>query len=250
MKSNYFYIDETGHINNDSPIFVFGCIKTDTPNMIDTILQNTKEELSSDKLLMEFGTRLIDNNFHATGDPADVRTAMFRLLPYMSFRSYFYVLLKSGEYYSTLKKERKDHEIIEMMLKKLIKSKLEKHREEMNYFYFETLEVQGKKLTKILKSIFDEFSELKNFEYHIVGKECQNMPIIDYMNFTLNKILTCDVDEALPDWLNRTFNAIKDKMGLVFIYNDRKYYSRFGDENDNINLQNLKSRMAVERDKS
>ena len=76
-KTNYFYIDETGHINNDSSIFVYGCNKTDTPTLIEDTLVSLKEKLADDPLLYEFGERVKKENFHATGDPFDIRTIMY-----------------------------------------------------------------------------------------------------------------------------------------------------------------------------
>lgn len=39
-RTNYFYIDEAGHINNDSPVFIHGCIKTDVLNVFKDAHEN------------------------------------------------------------------------------------------------------------------------------------------------------------------------------------------------------------------
>jgi hypothetical protein len=44
-KTNYFYIDESGSINNDSKIFIHGCIKTDSPIALTTALTELKQQL-------------------------------------------------------------------------------------------------------------------------------------------------------------------------------------------------------------
>lgn len=241
-KTNFFYIDETGHVNNDSPLFVYGCIKTDTPILIEKTLNNLKNELAEDALLAEFGKRVIANNFHATEDPFDVRTAMFRLLPYLNFRAYFTVLLKKDEYFKNLKLKNKDHQIIESLIRKLIVPIINKNKNDINKFYFETLEVEHKSLKSILDDIFSSFSNEHNLEYFIVEKENPNIPVIDYINYILNKVLAPEKNKPIPDWALRGFEVIKDKIALIHFQNDDTFYGRSGDEDHTIEIKNLKTK--------
>tara|TARA_R110000796_G_scaffold41772_4_gene103477 strand:- start:58809 stop:59552 length:744 start_codon:yes stop_codon:yes gene_type:complete len=245
-KNNYFYIDETGHVNNDSPLFVFGCIKTDTPNLLKQTLESLKKELSEDVLLNLYGDKVMKNNFHATGDHPDVRTAMYRLLPHLNFRAYFTVLLKNTEYYRNLKIIKDDYEIIESMLRKVIVPRLIKNREDTNSFFFETLEVEKKSLNKILEELFKSCSKKIETNYDIVGKENPNMPIIDYINFIINKVLTKGENEKVDDWVVRAFDSFKDKIGLIHFQNDDTYYSRQGKESFQISMDNLRKKLVVD----
>lgn len=249
-KTNFFYIDESGHINNDSPIFLYGCIKTDTPLLIEETLNNLKDELAEDPLLREFGKKVKENNFHATGDPNDVRTAVFRLLPHMNFRSYMTVLFKHNKLYSNLhfhkiKEQYKDHELIKLMLHKIIFDRVRSNKDDINKFYFEELQVQGKSLDKILEEIFLSFPDEYDTEYFIVGKEDPNMPVIDYVNFILNKLFTQAIDgDSMQDWVVRAFQAIEDKIALIHFQNDDSFYSRQGKVERTISIDNIKNKMA------
>lgn len=251
MKTNYFYIDETGHINNDEPIFAYGCIKTDTPELIGNVLQDLKEELAEDPLLAEFGEKVLKNNFHATGDHFDVRTQFYRILPLLNYRAYFTVLFKNGDYYKTLKNEKEDHEIIKSMLLKIIKPRITKHRNDKNIFFIETLEVQNKPLEKIVDEIFSIFKDDYNIEYSIVDKNCQNMPIVDYLCFILNKIFIQKENEnkSIAEWVSRTFEILKDKIGLIHFQNEDSFYSRSAAEDKRIELKNLKTKRQCIKDK-
>lgn len=249
-KTNYFYIDESGHINNDSPIFLYGCIKTDTPRLLEEALENLKVELVEDPLLREFGKKVKENNFHATGDSNDVRTAVFRLLPYMNFRSYVTVLFKSNKKYSNihfseLKSKLQDHEIIERLLRKIIVPRVTKNKDDINKFYFETLQVKGKSLKRILEDIFSSFPNEYDLEYFIVDKENPNIPVVDYVNFILNKLLTQDInDNSIPDWIVRAFKVIEDKIALIHFQNDDTFYSKLGKEDKIININNINNKKA------
>ncbi|MFT6501534.1 MAG: hypothetical protein ACJASQ_001650 [Crocinitomicaceae bacterium] len=249
-KTNYFYIDESGHINNDSPIFLYGCIKTDTPILLEETLNNLKGELVEDALLREFGKKVKENNFHATGDSEAVRTAVFRLLPYMNFRYYVTVLFKSNRNYSNLyfkelKSKFQDHEIIEKLLRKIIVPRVTKNKGDINKFYFETLQVQKKSLKRILNDIFSSFPDEYDVEYFIVKKENPNIPVVDYVNFIHNKLLTHDInDDSIPDWIVRAFKVIEDKNALIHFQNDDSFYSRLGKEDRMININNINNKKA------
>lgn len=250
MKTNYFYIDETGHINNDEPLFAYGCIKTDTPLLIKEKLKELKEELAEDPLLYDFGEKVLENNFHATGDPFDIRTQFYRILPLLNFRVYFTVLFKTDEFYTKLK-EKEDHEIIKLMLLKLIKPRITKNRSDKNIFFIETLEVQNKSLSNILREIFNTFENDFNVEYKIVDKQCENMPVVDYSCFILNKIFVQQKKESdkPADWVKRAFETIKGKIALIHFQNDDSFYSRHATIDKHIEFDNLKLKRQCVKDK-
>jgi len=242
QKTNYFYIDETGHINNDSVVFVYGCIKTDTPNILSETLSNLKEELADDPILSEFGERVKQNNFHATADPFDIRTQMFRLMPHLNFRAYFTVLIKEGVYFDSLKSKFEDYQIIEEMLRKVVIRRL-KDKGESYVFFFEELEVEKKSLKRIIESIFKNYTNNYNLEFIIVGKENETMPVVDYLSFVLNKILTAD--KQIDDWVIRAFEAMKDKIALIHFQNDDSYFSRKGKEETIITIENIIKKLVA-----
>lgn len=251
MKTNYFYIDETGHINNDEPIFAYGCIKTDTPKLIEKVLEELKEELAEDPLLAKFGEKILKNNFHATADHFDVRTQFYRILPLLNYRAYFTVLFKNDNYYKKLKAEKEDHDIIKSMLLKIIKPRITKNKDDKNIFFIETLEVQKKSLKKIVEEIFDLFKHDYHIDYKIVDKHCQNMPVVDYLCFVLNKVLIQkeNENEKIAEWVTRTFEILKDKIALIHFQNEDSYYSRHGAINKQIELNNLESKRQCIKDK-
>lgn len=154
QKINYFYIDEAGHINNDSPIFLYGCIKTDTPDTLEKALIKIKEELSEEVYFTHLRDKLLEKNFHAVDDHFDVRAAIYKILPYQNFRGYFVVTNKKSEYFKELKSKREDFEIISYLLKKLIIPRVTSNKSDKNIFYFETLEVEKKSLERILEELF------------------------------------------------------------------------------------------------
>jgi hypothetical protein len=62
-KVNYFYIDESGSISNDSNIFIHGCIKTDSPITITDSLLKLKKELRNSLYYDEFRHKIVKQGF-------------------------------------------------------------------------------------------------------------------------------------------------------------------------------------------
>ena len=104
-KVNYFYIDESGSINNDSSVFIHGCIKTDSPNTISEALKKLKEDLEDSLYYNEFSKRIKTEGFHATENNIDMRADVYKLLPLLDYRSYFVILNKETDYFKELKKK-------------------------------------------------------------------------------------------------------------------------------------------------
>ncbi len=251
-KVNHFYIDEAGHVNNDSPIFLYGCIKTDTPEILQNAVQELKEELSEEVYFTHLRGEILSRNFHAVDDHFDVRAAFYKIIPLLNFRGYFIVINKSSEAFKNLKNTLKDYEIITLFLKKLLTPRVTSNKEDKNIFYFETLEIEEKSLNQILEEIFSTFTkDGYDVEYKIVGKENLTMGIVDYINYNLYQVL--DITKSIDKKKDRNFQnfqILKEKIGLVNILDNDSFFSRSGNENLLIELDNLRNNLQqVSEDK-
>ncbi|UNY98787.1 hypothetical protein MQE36_00175 [Zhouia spongiae] len=244
-KTNYFYIDEAGHVNNDSAIFLYGCIKTDTPSTLEKSIEELKSSIIEEVYYEDFRKSLIERNFHAVDDHFDIRAEMYKILPYLNFRGYFVVTNKMSSYFKNLKKEKEDYEIIDLMLRKLIKPRVSKNREDKNCFIFETLEVEKKSLKNILDELFSGLSKKYDVEYEIVGKENVNMAVIDYVNYNLYSVLNPN-DKPQKRTL-QNFEILKDKIALINVLDDNSFYSRKGDLEHLVEIKNIRNKMAGDR---
>ena len=64
-KTNYFYIDESGGISNDSKLFIHGCIRTDSPNSISDALLKLKQEILDNVYYENLVDQIKKQGFHA-----------------------------------------------------------------------------------------------------------------------------------------------------------------------------------------
>lgn len=239
-KRNLYYIDESGVILNKDKLFLYGCIKTDSPDDIESFFVSLKEFLLNQAYFENVRQDLLNRNFHAVDDHFDVRTRIYEKLPLLNFRAYFVILDKKSKYFSNIK-DQGEAKIIEIMLKKLVLPRLRKNRDESNHFIFEEKNIQNGSLQEILNSIFSPF-ENYDLSFKIVDKQNINLAIVDYFNyliFNIYKNIICKKKSTDQEVFK--FNLLKEKIGFIeVIGDDFKYLSRLGNSSNSITLENLK----------
>lgn len=236
-KTNYFYIDESGNINNDSKVFIHGCIKTDSPNALSDALARLKEEFANSLYYSQFAERIKAEGLHATENNMDMRADVYKLLPLLDYRSYFVVVNKQTEFFDELKKTHDEHEIFYKSLKKLLHDRIVKNKEGKNIFIFETIQISKKSLTAILTDFFSEYDSSYDCEFRIVGKEEENMGVIDYLNFIFNHILS---EKSPMPRMFLNFDLIAPKIGVICIMNKNDVFlSRKSGLHHQVNSSNL-----------
>lgn len=235
-KINYFYIDESGNINNNSNVFIHGCIKTDRPDSIRYALSQLKEELLDNLYYQDFYDRILKEGFHATENNFDMRADVYKLLPLLEYRAYLTIINKNSEYFKKLTSEKDEHEIFKMSLIDLLRDRLIKNKNDKNIFCFETIKISKKSLDTILSEIFCSLTDEYDCEYKIVGKEEENMGVVDYVNFVFYHLLS---DPKPMKRMEQNFNLIAPKIGVIHILNNNTFLSRKKPKTLQINLENL-----------
>jgi hypothetical protein len=240
-RTNYFYVDEAGHINNDSTVFIHGCIKTDVPDVITDALENLHEDIIENLYFDEDEDRIIKEGFHAVENHPDVRAKFYMLLPLLDYRAYFTVVDKKSNFFKNLKSTKEDHEIFHYFLNKLLRDRLQKNKHDKNIFFFEDLEIEKKSLKQILQDIKDSLPPSYDCEFHIRGKELINLAVVDYLNYVLYSILSTPKSN---DRMEKNFNLIAPKIGVINIMHKNVYLSRKNDDTLKVTLDNLKKEFS------
>lgn len=232
-KENFYYIDESGHILNNSKLFIHGCIKTDTPKFISKALDEIKVEIQNDYYFNEFMDEFKETGFHAVDNHFDIRTLLYRKLITLNWRAYFVLINKESDYFNSIK-DKPEHEIFKISLSKLLFNRLRSESSNKNILNFETIDLSGKPLSKVLEELFIPWTKRYNCEYFILNKDDDvNLGVIDYLNYILYRILTTnDRDEVM----RRNFNNLAPKIALIHIQNTNTYLSRSKEE---ITVENL-----------
>lgn len=235
-KTNYFYIDESGGISNNSNIFIHGCIKTDSPNSIQIALEKLRAELLDSLYYQEFRDKIINVGFHATENTFDMRADFYKLLPLLDYRSYFVIINKNSSYFQKIKETKEDHEIFKLSLEKLILDRIFGNRGSKNIFIFEQIQIPKKSLRTILGEIFNSLDDSHNCEFRIVDKEVENLAVVDYLNFIFYHILS--PDKTIPR-MNQNFDIVAPKIAIVKLLHSNVYLSRKKKSSHQVILDNL-----------
>lgn len=231
FRTNYFYIDEAGTLGNDSKIFIHGCIKTDNSVIIEKALLELRKTLIEDLYFEGFIERIKQEGFHAVENHHDIKTQFYRLLPFLDYRAYFVILDKTTPFYTQLKQKKNDYEIFEYTLTKLLSDRIVKNKTDKNIFYFERINIEKKALSVILKDFFSSLDSSYDCEYHIVGKEEENLAVVDYLNYMFFQILEDLKNKKVKknlefDRMMLNFNLVKSKIGLINIVHSDTFLSR------------------------
>lgn len=235
-KRNYFYIDESGNISNNSPIFILGCIKTDSPKSISDALVKLKSDMVSDIYYQRFKTKILKSGFHATENTPDMRTELYKLLPLMDYRAYFVITKKNSDYFIESMKTKDESEFYAYCLKKLLTDRISSHKNDKNIFYFETIQLKKKSLRKILEDFFSNYGEEYDNEFFIVGKDEENLAVIDYLNFIFNNLLG---DKPI-ERMEFNLELVSPKIATIHLLHKNTFLTRQKGENFNVNLTNIK----------
>ncbi len=234
-KVNYFYIDESGNINNDSSIFIHGCILTDSPLTISETLKGLKNKMASDLYYEEFRKHILTKGFHATENNMDMRAELYKLLPLLNYRAYFVITKKDSAFFNDKIQNLDESEFFLHSLKKLLHDRIISHKSEKNIFYFENIQLRKKSLKQILEILFSQYDHY-DIEYYIVGKEEENLAIVDYLNFIFFQLLT--LKDGIPR-MKKNFQLVSQKIGVVNYLHNNIFLSRKKNENYIVNLNNL-----------
>lgn len=235
-KTNYFYIDESGSISNDSKVFIHGCIKTDSPKTITEALLDLKKNILSSLYYEEFKETILKQGFHATENSMDLRAELYKLLPHLNYRAYFVITNKESTLFNDLMKTNDESSFFSLSLKKLITDRIIANRNDKNIFYFETIELKKEPLGKILEKLFKAYEKEFDCEFYIVGKEEENLAIIDYLNYIFYNIL--NGPQPMPR-MKQNFAMVAPKIGVVQLLHNNSFFSRKKKPQFQIELKNI-----------
>ncbi|HTB53391.1 MAG TPA: hypothetical protein VK718_11520 [Ferruginibacter sp.] len=228
-KINYYYIDESGAIDNDSSIFILGCIKTEDPKTLqeelNKIIRDINESIYFDQ---ETKDEIREHGFHAVDNHPDVRAKFYSVLPLLNFRSYFIIINKKDTYFKKLAEKYSSDLIYKICISNLLSDRLKKGKAEKNILYFEELTFKDSSLNKIITEFLKEFINI-DIEYHIVNKLEMNLSLIDYINYIFYSILNDTTKKQTR--MNQNFELIRPKIGSIKYLNQKKYFSRHKEYN-------------------
>lgn len=219
QKTNYFYIDESGGILNNSPAFILGCTRTDTPKLITERTQLLLDSFEDEIYFAPMIEQIKQQGFHAVDNHPDVRAKFFSILPLLNFRSFFCILNKSKSPIKELLNHQEEKKIYLLALDKLLKGRFNNHQDN-NIFFFEELQFQEASQQNILDEYFSAYIKNGNVRFEIVSKEDINLATTDYMNYIFHSLISASELKRVQRMVDN-FELVKPKIALInFLHTD------------------------------
>jgi len=219
----HFYIDEAGHLNNNTSVFINGCIRTDAPLEIEANLTQFWNEIEDNIYFSSSIDKIKSQGLHAVENHPDVRAKIYSILPLMNFRSYFTIINKKSKWYQQISKKQKMEDIYLLTIKKIIKDRLRQKNKKL-IFNFEELSFPDESQTKLLDRFFNPYLGKVDLEYNIVTKESKLMSLTDYMNYIFFKLL--DDPKKKEQRMIENFDLIAPKIALIHMVHNDQYLNR------------------------
>jgi hypothetical protein len=237
-KQMHFYIDESGSIANDSNIFLIGCIKTDTPEILERRITDRLLDMSEDIYYSAKIEEILAQGFHAVENHFDVRTELYKILPILNFRAFFVITNKKTEFFQNLIRSYEVHEIYLLILRKIILGRISRNGNNKYIFCFEEIQFPKTNQEKVLKELFNPLLYFADIEFTIVSKKEKNLGVIDYMNYILFCLLN-DRQKSNPR-MEENFKLVSPKIALINFLNTDTYLNR----RKGVDLNKIKNLLA------
>lgn len=237
MKTYHYYIDEAGGIENNSDYFILGCYKTDTPDSIRESINQLKLEITNSPYFAFERLKFVKEGFHACKNHFDIKARFYNLISTLNIRAYVLIINKHSEFFKKMISDNKKSEIIyHMLIEKLLKDRLIKHRFDHNILIFEQYGSKPEKwkkniegiIEKITISIKDSFQTNLSYEVSVHTKDDVNISIIDYINYLFIQFYeNKKVEERIlqKDRMLQNFKIIEPKIGLIYKMDKDEFYS-------------------------
>lgn len=233
-KRVYFYIDESGVLNNldKGRFFILTCYITDTPNIIKEKLESLKSKIEDKPYLAGELAKFREEGFHASPNHFDIRALYYELLPTLNIRIYSVVVDKlSNEYRILIEKYPNDPDGYIVIMRRLLYNRILSDKNEDLYFVFEEY---GSKQSTYKTALENMFSEIKgkialqlginnvNYTVEVHSKDDILLSVVDYVNYVLFQILNGEKKEKR---MQANFNLIEPKIASLCVWHNSIFYS-------------------------
>ncbi|MCX5810839.1 MAG: hypothetical protein NTX36_15960 [Proteobacteria bacterium] len=229
-KTNYYFIDEAGDLNDQSKTFLFGCIITDTPEDLLNDIECLESEIINSGYYYRFRDDFLKTGFHASKNHLDIYGRFVALLATMNFRAYAVILNKRTEYFKKIVSSQSKNQIYDSLIKILLKDRLKKRAEDTNQLFFEQnlsgptphrIELRERELSDIIEVINNELSESNltrarlAFQVSLQNKKEQKIfAVVDYINHIITKVYE-GRNNNVQKFMKENFRLIEPKIGCI-----------------------------------
>lgn len=237
IKENYFLVDESGNLNNNSKVFVLGCVITDDEVTLRYNIQNFLNGIKNDIYLSRYWKQIDKDGLHACSNHPDIYSRFVQLLNQLNFRAYFVVVDKTSTFFKEKKVAIDSLQFYDECIYILLKDRLVKRKLDSNNIVFEqntskstpdaikkrTQEIAGV-IRNIQLALIEEGHISKDLIYQVklVDKSDILISVVDYMNHIVSKIYEGRNGKRETNML-LNYQLIEPKIGCIYDAANREF---------------------------
>lgn len=234
----YFYIDESGLLRDEKErFFLISCVATDAPEQIEDTLNQLQQNICDNPYYLPIRDKFRDQGFHAVSNHPDIRTEVYKILPYMNMRAYTIVLDKFSDFYKNVSsKYNTDIELYAFLIKQLLRDRVKSEKDNHIHFIFEeygcTIACHKNRMEDVIGILISEVGDGVDYNVEVCSKDNIVLSVVDYVNYILYQLLN---HPGAGTRMMDNFKLVEPKIASLHLLHTQTYYGR----RKNINFEEI-----------
>ena len=240
----YFYIDESGLLRSDKErFFIISCVATDTPDQIEATLYQLRQDICDHLYYFPYREKFISHGFHAVSNHPDIRTEMYKIIPYMNMRVYTIVLDKFSDFYKDVSSRYNfDIDFYAFLIKQLLRDRVKSEKDNHIHFIFEeyggTIAHHKNRMEDVIGTLISEVGDGVEYVVEVCSKDNIILSVVDYINYILYQLLN---HPGTGTRMMDNFKLVEPKIASLHLLHTKVHYGR----RKNINFEEILGREEV-----
>ena len=240
----YFYIDESGLLRGEEErFFLISCIATDTPKHSESTLNQLQQNICSNPYYLPIRDKFRNQGFHAVSNHPDIRTEVYKIIPYMNMRVYTIVLDKFSDFYKDVSSRYNfDIDFYAFLIKQLLRDRVKSEKENHIHFIFEeyggTIAHHKNRMEDVIGTLISEVGDGVEYVVEVCSKDNIILSVVDYVNYILYQLLN---HPGTGTRMMDNFKLVEPKIASLHLLHTKVHYGR----RKNINFEEILGREEV-----
>lgn len=234
----YLYIDESGLLRSDKErFFIISCVATDTPDQIEATLYQLRQDICDHPYYFPYREKFISHGFHAVSNHPDIRTEMYKIIPYMNMRVYTIVIDKLSDFYKDVSSRYNfDIDFYAFLIKQLLRDRVKSEKDNHIHFIFEeyggTIAHHKNRMEDVIGTLISEVGDGVEYVVEVCSKDNIILSVVDYVNYILYQLLN---QPGKGTRMMNNFKLVEPKIASLHLLHTKAYYGR----RKNINFEEI-----------
>ena len=240
----YFYIDESGLLRDvKERFFLISCVATDVPEQIEDTLNQLQQNICDNPYYLPIRDKFRDQGFHAVSNHPDIRTEMYKIIPYMNMRVYTIVLDKFSDFYKDVSSRYNfDIDFYAFLIKQLLRDRVKSEKDNHIHFIFEeyggTIAHHKNRMEDVIGTLISEVGDGVEYVVEVCSKDNIILSVVDYVNYILYQLLN---QPGKGTRMMDNFKLVEPKIASLHLLHTKVHYGR----RKNINFEDILGREEV-----